>query len=242
MRLSNKTIVGVAVVLFGAVLLGAGMHHTITTGTCSSTGYSAHYGPVPYCPAGTGWWIGFLTLGIMLVVFGSLLSGGYGFLVLFLAIGIGAMSVATERHPASGSKIFGLIFGGFFAAGGGIPLLVMGLNALRSRSRRTATTVASSSGLGAPSSGLTGTGLTGSTDAILGAYAAAKTTPPTPGAPIGSPGTAFSTPLRPPSVGVSAAAGSDPLAKIERLSKLHQDGALTDAEFQREKERLLAQL
>ena len=43
--------------LFGAVALGVGMHHLVATGTCSSTGYSSHYGPVPYCPKGTGWWI-----------------------------------------------------------------------------------------------------------------------------------------------------------------------------------------
>ena len=56
MQPSNRTIIGVGMLLFGSVLLGVGMHHLIKTGTCSSTDYSSHYGRVPLCPAGTGFY------------------------------------------------------------------------------------------------------------------------------------------------------------------------------------------
>ena len=41
---SNRTIVGVGILLFTGVLMGVGIHHLISTGTCSSTGYSGTMG------------------------------------------------------------------------------------------------------------------------------------------------------------------------------------------------------
>ncbi len=73
---SNRTIVGVAILLFTAVLMGVGIHHLVNTGTCSSTGYAANYGPVPYCPSGTGWWMAFLFIGIIGGIVGGALAGG----------------------------------------------------------------------------------------------------------------------------------------------------------------------
>jgi hypothetical protein len=71
-------IVGVALLLFSAVLLGVGIHHLVATGTCSSTGYSSNYGPVPYCPSGTGWWFAFVFGGIIGSLIGALMAGSMG--------------------------------------------------------------------------------------------------------------------------------------------------------------------
>ena len=72
-RLSRAwiAIAGGALLLFSAVLLGVGIHHLVATGTCSSTGYSGNYGPVPYCPSGTGWWFAFVFGGIIGCLIGA---------------------------------------------------------------------------------------------------------------------------------------------------------------------------
>src|SRR2546429_102833 len=136
---SNRTISGVAVLLFGAVLLGVGIHHVVSTGTCSSTGYSANFGPVPHCPKGTGWWILFVIGGVFLVLIGGFVSAGSGAALIipgiFGAIGVGSISVAFQSHVASSTKTFALIFGGAFAATGLIPGLFIGAGAIRRMSR-----------------------------------------------------------------------------------------------------------
>jgi len=128
-RPSTSTIIGVAILLFGAVLLGVGMHHLVATGTCSSTGYSANFGPVPHCPKGTGWWILFLIGGIFLVIIGGFVARGPSAALIvpaiFGAIGVGSLTVAFQAHVSSGTKTFALIFGGAFAVCGLIPALVI---------------------------------------------------------------------------------------------------------------------
>ncbi len=224
--------------LFGSVLLGVGMHHLIKTGTCSSTGYSSHYGPVPYCPAGTGWWILFVIGGIFLAVIGGLVSGGPNAMLIvpavFAGIGIGALSIAFDPSASSSSKTFGIIFGGAFAVCGLAPLLIWGVAALRRTGART------------PPSSLSPTALKG--DPIMGAYASGQATSPTATtvSAFGTPAT-FSTPVAPapptPAASMSASAASgDALDKIAKLAKLREQGALTDDEFNREKAKLLTEL
>jgi hypothetical protein len=125
---TNRAIAGVAVLLFALVLLGVGLHHIIVTGNCSSTGYNS-YGPVAHCPEGSGWWAGFLVGGIVLSIAGGLISGGSGPLLIapavFCAVGAGALSVQLDGSAGSDNKTFGLIFGGFFLAGGLIWLALM---------------------------------------------------------------------------------------------------------------------
>jgi hypothetical protein len=126
---STSTIIGVAVLLFGAVLLGVGMHHLVATGTCSSTGYSANFGPVPRCPKGTGWWILFLIGGVFLVIIGGFVARGPSAALIvpaiFGAIGVGSLTVAFQGNVSSGTKTFALIFGGAFALCGLIPALAV---------------------------------------------------------------------------------------------------------------------
>src|SRR5579872_3370673 len=103
--------------LFSAVLLGVGIHHLIATGTCSSTGYSAYYGPVPTCPSGTGWWFAFVFGGVIGGLVGALMAGSLGlvFAGIFGAIGFGSLSIAFDSHTQSGEVVFSAIFGGCFA-------------------------------------------------------------------------------------------------------------------------------
>ncbi len=236
---STGTIIGIALLLFGGILLGVGLHHMVATGTCSSTGYSSNYGPVPYCPKGTGWWFAFLFGGIMLIIIGAFVSGGSTVVllvpVIFVAIGAGSLTVAFDSHASSGSKTFGLIFGGAFLLAGLIPALVIawrGAGKLFSHSQPAPAFSAPST-----SAALAGTSATASPfgtsestpDAILGAYTA--------GAPASTPGFT-SAPVTSP----RSPQNADVLDKIAKLSDLHKSGALTDDEFSREKAKLLTEL
>jgi hypothetical protein len=213
---SNRTIVGVGILLFGAVLLGVGIHHLIATGSCSSTGYSS-YGPVKRCPAGTGWWFAFLFGGIILCVIGAFTaSSGTVVLIIpaiFTAIGLGSMSIVLDSRASSGSKIFGLVFGGAFAAIGIIPAVVIAVGKLaKMRS-----------------------GDEPKHDAILGAYAAS-------GAAASPPAAAAAIRALTPLATVAPSSGGDAIEKIARLAELRDKGALTEDEFNREKAKLLAEL
>ncbi len=233
MQPSNRTIIGVAMLLFGSVLLGVGMHHLIKTGTCSSTGYSSHYGRVPFCPAGTGWWILFVIGGIFLAVIGGLVSGGSSAILIvpavFAGIGIGALTIAFDSSASSSSKTFGMIFGGAFALCGLVPLLIGGVGAIRRTGART------------PASALSPTALKG--DPIMGAYASGQTSSPTASA-VSAFGTTptFSAPVMPSQPGPATAPNGDALDKLAKLAKLRDQGALTDDEFNRQKAKLLAEL
>jgi hypothetical protein len=116
---SGRTIAGVGLALFAFTLVGVALHHLIEGGTCSSTGYS-RYGPVPKCPAGTGWWSAFLTGGILIGVAAALIAGSATFVVpaLFTAIGLGAITVAFDHPDDNGAVLFAIVFGGSFLIGG----------------------------------------------------------------------------------------------------------------------------
>lgn len=133
----TRAIVGIGIALFFAVLLGAGLHHLIRTGTCSSSGYN-EYGPTQVCPAGTGAWIGMLMGGIFGVLIGLAVAGAFAFIVpmMFMAIGAGSISVAFDKSAASGASTFGIIFGGCFFLAGLIPFLFMLRGVLSGGGRR----------------------------------------------------------------------------------------------------------
>lgn len=133
-QLTGLRIAGVALVLFSSILLGVGIHHLVATGTCSSTGYSSNYGPVPTCPSGTGWWFAFVFGGIIGCLIGAAMATGiaYVFAGIFGGIGFGALSIALDSSASSGTKLFGAIFGGCFAIVGVIAWLAIIGGALRS--------------------------------------------------------------------------------------------------------------
>ncbi len=95
--LSILVLVGGALVGLGVGLFALGIFHAFEHGTCSTTGYSRYYGPVPHCAKGIGWWV-------LLFLGGLVIAGG------------GAAAVVSGRESVSvvspGSILGGLVFGG----------------------------------------------------------------------------------------------------------------------------------
>jgi Short C-terminal domain len=239
---SNLQIVGIALLLFSAVLLGVGIHHVVATGTCSSTGYSANYGPVPTCPAGTGWWFAFVFGGVIGSVIGALMAQSIGlvFAATFGGVGAGALSNLLDAGTQSGEKVFSAVFGGCFALVGvaaAISVIASAISSPRSTPKSSTTTQATvtTSAFGTPqASSALATG-SPSSDPILSAYNASR------GA---APGVVTATPLSlAPGLRTALhAAAADPVDELTRLADLHKKGALTDAEFASAKAKLLGRM
>jgi Short C-terminal domain len=258
---SNLRIVGVALLLFSSILLGVGIHHLVATGTCSSTGYSANYGPVPHCPSGTGWWFAFVFGGIIGSLAGALMAGSLGlvFAGIFGAIGFGSLSILLDPTAKSGEKLFAGIFGGCFAIVGvvaWIAVISSALGSLRRPKPATASTAPRSrfskapqpqpaSTFGTPeASSAFGTD-SKDADPILSAYNASHAATPPASAP--SPTMSTSQAVSPLNLvpGLQAAkhaASQDAVDELSKLADLHQKGALTDEEFASAKAKLLGQM
>jgi len=228
----------VALLLFSAVLLGVGIHHLVATGTCSSTGYSANYGPVPHCPSGTGWWFAFVFVGIFGAVIGGLMSGTMGLLFagIFGAIGFGALSLVLDSSARGSTKLFAGVFGGAFALVGIVAagfVLAAAFSSLRSgrgsgEVRYGKTKTSSRGGASTPP--------TGSRPPAVATAAAAGS-----GASLGLP-TPTPLTLVPGLQAARTAAGGDAIDELSKLAALHDRGGLTDEEFARAKAKLLQQL
>jgi hypothetical protein len=93
--LNILVIVGAALIGLGVGLFALGLYHAFEHGTCSTTGYSRYYGPVPHCAKGIGWW--------MLLIFGGLAIGGGGASTL-------AFGRDSDVSPAS--VVGGVVLGG----------------------------------------------------------------------------------------------------------------------------------
>jgi|GEM_PF-7023797 len=255
--------------LFSAVLLGVGVHHLVATGTCSSTGYSANYGPVPRCPSGTGWWFAFVFVGIIGGIVGALMATSLAlvFASVFGGIGFGAMSIVLDSHAHSGAKVFGGIFGGAFAIvgvgaaftvlrsasralssgrGAGAPRAAVGGPAVQASS--------ASSAFGTPSASVSATANaafgtpSGDSDPILSAYRAAQAptggspqTPPPPSRSVTAPPLTALNLVPGLQNALKQATAADPVEELTKLSELHKSGALTDEEFARAKAKLLGE-
>jgi hypothetical protein len=230
-------IAGGALLLFSAVLLGVGIHHLVATGTCSSTGYSANYGPVPHCPAGTGWWFAFVFAGIFGCLIGAFMAGNGGliFAGIFGAIGFGALSLVLDSSARSSTKIFGAVFGGIFALVGvtaGVFVLGGALRSLRQSRRsgevRYGKTKTTSRGSAAPPSSPT---------ASMGVPSPAATMAPASSGPA-------LTPLNlVPGLQAAKSSSTDhTLDELSKLAALHDSGGLTDEEFASAKTKLLGQM
>ena len=231
-------IAGGALLLFSAVLLGVGIHHLVATGTCSSTGYSANYGPVPYCPSGTGWWFAFVFGGIFGCLIGAFMAGNGGliFAAIFGAIGFGALSLVLDSTARSSTKVFGAVFGGVFALVGVVAGLVLLGGAVtwlrqsvRPRQVRYGKTKTSARSSPTPASG--------SPEASMGVPSPATTVAPRSNGPA-------LTPLNlVPGLQAVRSAGTDrTLDELSKLAALHERGGLTDEEFANAKSKLLNQI
>lgn len=241
-ELSNLRIAGVAVLLFSAILLGVGIHHLVATGTCSSTGYSANFGPVPHCPSGTGWWMAFLFVGIIGCLIGAAMagSGGLIFAGIFGAIGVGALTLAFSSKASSGARVFGGVFGGVFALVGITAAVVILVSAIRSL----ASTLGSGGG-GDVRHGKTKTTSRGGPARPVSPTPTAMGVPSPAPAPSGSSaGASGLTPLNlvPGLQAAMSTASKDPIDELSKLSELHDRGGLTDEEYANAKAKLLGQL
>jgi hypothetical protein len=239
---NNVRIVGVALMLFSAVLLGVGIHHLVATGTCSSTGYSSNYGPVPRCPSGTGWWFAFVFGGIIGSLIGALMAGSLSlvFAGIFGAIGFGALSILFDSHAQSGAKVFGAVFGGCFALVGvvaGVSAIASAIRSLRAPSTKSTIARApiATSAFGTPQASSAFRPASKDVDPIISAYDASRHDAPS--VPMPSPVN-----LAPGLRAAARAAAGDPVDGLAKLADLHQKGALTDEEFANAKAKLLDQI
>jgi predicted lipid-binding transport protein (Tim44 family) len=248
---TNLQIAGVALLIFSAILLGVGIHHMIAIGTCSSTGYSANYGPVPTCPSGTGAWFAFIFGGIIGGLAGALMAGSVAlvFAGIFGAIGFGALSIVLDSSAHHSNKIFGAIFGACFALVGVAALIAVVGSAIGSLRRPAskppptrATPPAPASAFGAPDAssafGDNGT----AADPILTAYSASQQPRAAPPSQAGMTIAPSPAALIPGLQAAARAKGHDPVDELAKLSDLHKQGALTDQEFANAKAKLLGQM
>jgi hypothetical protein len=127
--LSLLVVLGLGLLALGVALFGQAIFHAFENGTCSTTGYTAHYGPVPHCAKGIGWWMLMLLAGIVVAGAGAAMSGTLSSLmapVLFLAIGAPFLAIALrggDSHllvgaSSSTGNLSAGIFGACFVVGG----------------------------------------------------------------------------------------------------------------------------
>jgi hypothetical protein len=124
-----RFIAGLALIGLGAALFAVGIFHGFANGSCSMTGYTAHYGPIQHCGKGIGWWMLMILGGILVAALGGVLSataGGLMIAVMFVAIGAPFIGLAVRNSnvrylagsSASTGKISVAIFGGCFVLAG----------------------------------------------------------------------------------------------------------------------------
>jgi hypothetical protein len=109
-------------------MLCLGIFHGFAHGSCSTTGYSGDYGPVPRCAKGIGWWMLMLFGGLIVAGIGAVLARSFGALLVplvFVAVGAPFVALAFGNHgqlmfnASSGTgKIFAGVFGGCFVVSG----------------------------------------------------------------------------------------------------------------------------
>jgi hypothetical protein len=130
-------VLGLGLLGLGVGMLCLGIFHGFEHGSCSTTGYSGDYGPVPHCSKGTGWWMLMLLVGLVVSGAGAVLARTIGPLLLplvFVAIGAPFIALALGSHgrllftaSSSSGKIFAGVFGGCFVIAG----LIWGVFAAR---------------------------------------------------------------------------------------------------------------
>jgi Short C-terminal domain len=242
-----KAPLGLGLFIGGIVLFNVKLVSLLETGTCAS-GTNTPYVVAQKCPSGTGTDILLLVAGIFAGLIGAMLfglrgdppwnrdgGGRFGHLSFGLFAwgafftGTGATSLIAsltnqQIADSSGGKLGGIIVGATFLVMG-IPALLVALGGLvkgfgRRDERPASMATATAGGLGG--------GVMSRMSAGLGQARAAQQ---------------LSTQL-PWGSGASntgASGTSAQIAKLERLQKLRESGALTDAEFEREKAKVLAE-
>jgi hypothetical protein len=223
----TRVVIGGAIYIVSICLATWGLYRVLRIGTCASGGAYVSARP---CPPGTGGAIMGLVGGIFGVLIGTvvlaardakrpsqanigLLAWGLGFLLPCAGIVVSIYGPANEGR--SDSKLGGLIVLVVFGLMGIGPLLLSLRNLFRFRE---------------PGKG-------------VGALRSAFGSPsiPMPGTPrpvtILAPGPTAATPPKPPAA--SGAPTAETVEQLEQLADLRRSGALTEAEFQAAKKRIL---
>jgi len=128
-KLKPTTIIGLAMVIGGGLLMAVGLNALFATGTCASGGPYVSANP---CPPGTGTHILELMGGIFLAVIGIIMSGQFALAFGGFFVGVGAYSVIhvlTSDHLGTGAKTGGMIMGITFLIIG-VPSLLIGIGGL----------------------------------------------------------------------------------------------------------------
>ncbi len=127
--LDRRLIAGLALLALGAAMFALGIFHGFRNGSCSTTGYTGHYGPVQHCGKGVGWWMLMLMAGLLVVAAGVALAGtaqAVAIPVLFTAIGVPFVALALRSgdshlligRSSSSGKLSAGIFGACFVIAG----------------------------------------------------------------------------------------------------------------------------
>jgi hypothetical protein len=229
-QLSITRIIGVGLLLFSSILLGVGIHHIVSTGTCSSTGYSPNYGPVPHCPSGTGAWFAFVFGGIIGSLAGGMMGAGLSgiFFGIFGGIGFGALTLGLSSSAHGGTKTFAIAFGAPFALVGLIAGGATVWTAIQMFERPSGTSNS------APT-GPTGT-KTRHPGRRTGGPAVATNAITPPSTPF-RPTTTVAPAAYPATANTASTAGQ--VSSLAQLAELHRQGALSDAEFAAAKARVI---
>lgn len=242
-----KAPLGLAMFIGGIALFNVKLVSLLETGTCAS-------GNTPYqisqpCPAGTGTDILLLIAGIFAGLigaaifafrgdppwnrdgrgrrFGNVSFGLFAWGLFFTATGATSLIASLSNQAiqdSSGGQLGGIIVGGTFLVMG-VPALLIALaglvRGLRGRDERPPSMTATADGMRMG-------GVMSRMSAGLDQARSAQTLSSR--LPWGS---------TPPSSGASGTSGQ--IAKLERLQKLRESGALSDAEFEREKAKVLSE-
>lgn len=203
--------------LVAVAMIGLCTHFLALSGNCSNTGYLPN-GPAPVCGGGEGFYItgeSFVGPLIALIGWGFAQLSGVLWPLTCLGVGAGLITVKSGSNAPAGAPSLGQVGGVLFFA---LAVLSVGLT-IRNRRRKQYAALAGPPATPAPA------GLFGLPPPLT-APAQAPYPPPAPFAPPAAP----------------ARPRRDPLDTIARLAQLHDAGAITEAEFEREKAKLLDQI
>lgn len=113
-----REIIGVVLMLLGALLIGYGTHFLARTGTCSSTGYT-EYGPAPKCGGGEALYImSAFFVGPLTAVIGWGFSQVSGLLwpMICVCVGVGLILIHADHTASVGARATAMLTGEFFIA------------------------------------------------------------------------------------------------------------------------------
>jgi hypothetical protein len=252
-----RTVIGLALIAVSALACCWAIYHLVRTGSCASGGV---YVSKRECPPGTGGQIMALIGGIFGALIGAGVSplrgsAGVAWGLTFSLFGVGAMVAAIgPAHPPGGAglTIFGIAFGGFMilmGLGGFAGTLMMGrgvkaaqdaAQTFRASQRANVTTAGRKPMVSVQGGAMTPEQTARVTESLksigLGDVAGMVEDALEQSTTAMSAWQSQAAPARTPSAPSSPDDLTDELAK---LAELHTSGALTDAEFEKAKSRLL---